>query len=156
MALHRRKVGLGGKAGKAIRDFMKAKTEIRSEIRDMAIVAGTVRKLDLQDRHRQGVMKDLINTKTGITIASGSSSMDTGFSSTMDRGPQSSKPASLVAISGMNVAAFLKPFMQLTQVERILVVLITIVMILFGLFGSYIVHVYVLFMVTLFFMVYNV
>ena len=154
MALHRRKVGLGGKAGKAIRDFMKAKTEIKSEIRDMAILAGAVGQMDLQER--QGVMKDLIKTKTGITIVSGSSSMDTGFSSTMDRGPQSSKIASLVEISGINVASFLKPFMQLTQVERILVVLITIAMILFGLFGSYIVHVYVLFMVTLFFMVYNV
>ena len=55
MALHRRKVGLGGKAGKDSRDFMKAKTKIRSEIRDMAILAGTVGKLEFQER--QGFMK---------------------------------------------------------------------------------------------------
>ena len=139
MALHRRKVGLRGNEGKDIRYFMKAKTKIRSEIRDLAILAGNVVKLDLQER--QGFMKDLVKTKTGMIIASGGSSMDTGFSSTMEGGPQSSKTASLVVISGTNLAAFLKPFMQLSLVKKVLVVLITIAMILFGLFGSYIVNV---------------
>ena len=132
---------------------MKAKTKIRSDIRDMAKLAGTAGKLEFQER--QGFIKELVKAKTGITIASGSSSMDIRFSSTMEGGPQSSKTASLVAISGMNVAAFLKTIIQLTLVKQVLVVLITIAMILFGLLGSYIVNVTVLFMVTLFFMVYN-
>ena len=55
----------------------------------------------------------------------------------------------------MNLAAFSKPFMQLTLVEKVLVVLITIAMLLFGLFGSYIGNVTFLFMMTLFFMAYN-